>query len=194
GRVKGYLLILAAVMLLALVVAGAISLRLVRGVTAPVLAVSRVARQVVQQRDFTHRAEKTTDDEIGLLVDSFNAMLAEVGRTTEALERTNRRLREETDERSNAEQALRAADRRKDEFLATLAHELRNPLAPMVNALGMIDAGSLDERGRRAREIIERQLAHMVRLVDDLLDVSRITRGKLAVHKTRVELSGVVQT
>ena len=194
GRVKSYLLILAPVMLLSLIVAGVISLRLERGVTAPVLAVSQVARKVVEQRDFTHRAEKTTDDEIGVLVDSFNAMLAEVGRTTEELERTNRRLRKETEERRSAEQALRAADRRKDEFLATLAHELRNPLAPMVNALGMIDAASLDEGGRRAREIIERQLAHMVRLVDDLLDVSRITRGKLTVQMTRIELASVVQT
>src|SRR5690606_723784 len=93
-----------------------------------------------------------------------------------------------------AEQALRAADRRKDEFLATLAHELRNPLAPMVNALDMIDAQSLDDGGRRAREIIERQLAHMVRLVDDLLDVSRITRGKLTVRMSRVELASIVRS
>src|SRR5690606_33142829 len=147
-----------------------------------------------EERDFTYRVEKATDDEIGVLVDSFNTMLDEVGRTTEALERTNRRLREETEERRSAEQALRAADRRKDEFLATLAHELRNPLAPMVNALDMIDAQSLDDGGRRAREIIERQLAHMVRLVDDLLDVSRITRGKLTVRMSRVELASIVQT
>jgi len=193
-RMRSYLLILLAVMLVSLVVAGVISLRLERGVTAPVLAVSQVARKVVEERDFTYRVEKATDDEIGVLVDSFNTMLDEVGRTTEALERTNRRLREETEERRSAEQALRAADRRKDEFLATLAHELRNPLAPMVNALDMIDAQSLDDGGRRAREIIERQLAHMVRLVDDLLDVSRITRGKLTVRMSRVELASIVQT
>lgn len=194
GRIKDYLLILGAVMLLSLVVAGVISLRLQSGVTAPVLAVSRVARKVVEQRDFTHRAKKTTNDEIGVLVDSFNAMLAEVGRMTEALERTNRRLRTETDERRSAEQALRAADRRKDEFLATLAHELRNPLAPMVNALSLIHASALDDDGKRAHDIIDRQLAHMVRLVDDLLDVSRITRGKLAVQMTQVELASVVQS
>lgn len=192
-RIKDYLLILSGVLLLSLIVAAALTLRLERGVTEPVLAVSRVARKVIEQRDFTHRARKTTDDEIGLLVDSFNAMLAEVGRMTEALEQTNQRLRAETDERRSAEDALRVADRRKDEFLATLAHELRNPLAPMVNALSMIDADALGDDARHARAIIDRQLAHMVRLVDDLLDVSRITRGKLALHIVRVELAQVVQ-
>ena len=154
GRVQDYLLILGAVMALSLIVAGFISLQLQRSITAPVLAVSAVARKVIQQRDFAHRAQKTTDDEIGVLVDSFNAMLSEVERTTEALEATNRRLRQETEERRSAEEALRAADRRKDEFLATLAHELRNPLAPMVNALGMIDVSKLGPEAQRARDII----------------------------------------
>ena len=194
GRVQDYLLILGAVMLLSLVVAGFISLQLQRSITAPVLAVSAVARKVIEQRDFAHRAQKTTNDEIGVLVDSFNAMLGEVGRMTEALEATNRRLREETEERRSAEAALRIADRRKDEFLATLAHELRNPLAPMVNALDMIDVSKLGPEAQQARDIIERQLDHMVRLVDDLLDVSRITRGKLTVHMTEVELAGIIQS
>src|SRR5690606_13230235 len=168
--------------------------QLQRSITAPVLAVSAVARKVIEQRDFAHRAEKSTNDEIGVLVDSFNAMLGEVGRMTEALEATNRRLREETEERRSAEAALRVADRRKDEFLATLAHELRNPLAPMVNSLSMMNGPESTEAAPRAKEIIQRQLAHMVRLVDDLLDVSRITRGKLAVHAKRVELGGIIQS
>ncbi len=194
GRIQDYLLILGAVMLLSLIVAGFISLQLQRSITAPVLAVSAVARKVIEQRDFAHRAEKSTNDEIGVLVDSFNAMLGEVGRMTEALEATNRRLREETEERRSAEAALRIADRRKDEFLATLAHELRNPLAPMVNALDMIDVSRLGPEAQHARDIIERQLDHMVRLVDDLLDVSRITRGKLTIHMSEVELAGIIES
>jgi len=194
GRVQDYLLILGAVILLSLGVAAFISLQLQRSITAPVRAVSSVARKVVEQRDFALRAKKTTDDEIGVLVDSFNAMLSEVGSMTETLETTNRRLRQETEERRSAEAALRVADRRKDEFLATLAHELRNPLAPMVNALGMIDVSTLGPDAQRARDIIDRQLGHMVRLVDDLLDVSRITRGKLAVHMAEVELGGIIRS
>jgi PAS domain S-box-containing protein len=97
-------------------------------------------------------------------------------------------------ERRRAEDALREADRRKDEFLATLAHELRNPLAPMRNALQVIQLAA-DDAGavRQAREMMERQMRHMVRLVDDLLDVSRITRGKLDLRKQRVDVAAVAR-
>jgi PAS domain S-box-containing protein len=75
------------------------------------------------------------------------------------------------------------ADRRKDEFLATLAHELRNPLAPIRNGLEILRrSGELSPKAERTREIMERQFRHLVRLVDDLLDVSRISRGKLELR------------
>src|SRR5690606_20163326 len=125
----------------------------------------------------------------------FNGMLAEVGERQRALEDTNRRLRQETDERRSAEGALRLADQRKDEFLATLAHELRNPLAPMVNALRLLKAPEVESPVRQlAHDIIERQLGHMVRLVEDLLDVSRITRGKLALRMEPTELRSIVDS
>ena len=88
---------------------------------------------------------------------------------------------------------LREADQRKDEFLATLAHELRNPLAPIRNALQIMRlAGTSGAAAEQARTMMERQLTHMVRLVDDLLDVSRITRNKIELRKKRVELAAVV--
>jgi len=88
---------------------------------------------------------------------------------------------------------LREADRRKDEFLATLAHEIRNPLAPIRNALQIMRlAGTSGPIMEQARTMMERQLTQMVRLVDDLLDVSRITRGKIELRKERVELAAVV--
>jgi signal transduction histidine kinase/CheY-like chemotaxis protein len=93
-----------------------------------------------------------------------------------------------------AEEALREADQRKDQFLALLAHELRNPLAPIRNGLHILNLfGFKDERQKRAYDVIERQLSHLVRLVDDLLDVSRITRGKLELRMERVTLESVVQ-
>jgi PAS domain S-box-containing protein len=96
-------------------------------------------------------------------------------------------------ERVRAEAALREADRRKDEFLATLAHELRNPLAPMRNALEIMRLAGRDSgAAERARSLIERQLAQMVRLIDDLLDVSRISLGKLELRRERVPLARVV--
>jgi two-component system CheB/CheR fusion protein len=97
-------------------------------------------------------------------------------------------------EQKEMQQALQQADRRKDEFLATLAHELRNPLAPIRNALHIMRLKADDPRTvEQARLIMERQLGQMVRLVDDLLDVGRITRGRLELRKERVELAAVVK-
>ena len=101
-------------------------------------------------------------------------------------------FRDATEERA-AKNALQLADRRKDEFLATLAHELRNPLAPIRQAAAVAaHAGTTPEQIRWSHAVIERQTAHMARLLDDLLDVSRITRGRLEVRRTRVALRSVV--
>jgi CheY-like chemotaxis protein len=90
---------------------------------------------------------------------------------------------------------LREADRRKDEFLAVLAHELRNPLAPITNALHLMRlSGEMSPANERMHGIIERQVGHLVRLVDDLLEASRITRGKIDLRKEQVDLAAVVRT
>jgi PAS domain S-box-containing protein len=92
-------------------------------------------------------------------------------------------------ERRRAEQALREADRRKDDFLAILSHELRNPLAPIRLAVGMLQKiGPPDPELRELRDIIERQTSQLARLLDDLLDVSRIASGKIVLRKERVSL------
>ena len=98
-----------------------------------------------------------------------------------------------TEKLRQSEEKLRDADRTKDEFLATLAHELRNPLAPIRNSLELLKSESGNaELLKQARETMERQMAHMVRLIDDLLDVSRISRDKLELKKERLELSSVI--
>ena len=92
-----------------------------------------------------------------------------------------------------SEQALREADRRKDEFLALIAHELRNPLAPILYSLAALKKTGHGARQQlHAEQVIERQVLHMSRLLDDLLDVSRITRGRLELKRTTVELAGVL--
>ena len=98
---------------------------------------------------------------------------------------------EDITERKLAEQALQDADRLKDEFLAMLAHELRNPLAPLRNAVELLRDPSA-QNGGWCREIIERQVSHLTRLIDDLLDVSRITRDKLEVRRERTTLAEVL--
>jgi CheY-like chemotaxis protein/nitrogen-specific signal transduction histidine kinase len=126
----------------------------------------------MNSRDFSRRARKTTEDEIGYLVDAFNNMLAEIGRRAEALLK---------------------ADRMKDQFLAMLAHELRNPLAPISNGLHLLEAaGAKPEVAVQARAMMGRQVKQLVRLVDDLLDVSRITTGKLTLRTEPVELRSVI--
>lgn len=96
-------------------------------------------------------------------------------------------------DRKQVEEALRDADRRKDEFLATLAHELRNPLAPIRNSLHILRlSGDSDPSTRRVCEMMERQVGHLARLVDDLMEVSRITRGKIELRMEPVELAAVV--
>ncbi len=97
-------------------------------------------------------------------------------------------------ERKHAEEALREADRRKDEFIAILAHELRNPLAPVRSAVEILrQLGPAEPRLMRAREVIDRQVTHMARLIDDLLDVSRITQRKLALQRERCDAAALVR-
>jgi signal transduction histidine kinase/ActR/RegA family two-component response regulator len=172
GRLEAYLGIFVLVMASSLAVAHVLSRRLQRAITEPLDAMTGVARQIVSRRDYSLRAAKTTDDEIGLAVLAFNGMLNEV---------------------EAREAALLEADRRKDEFLATLAHELRNPLAPIRHAVKLLDADSASQQQRQwGRSVIGRQVQRMALLLDDLLDVSRITRGQLDLKIDRVELRSLV--
>ncbi len=115
-----------------------------------------------------------------------------------SLETMNAALVAEVAERRRAEQKLRDVDRRKNEFLATLAHELRNPLAPIGHAteiLARLGDGEADRaRAAEARQVIERQVTHLVRLIDDLLDLSRISYGKVGLRPELVSLASVVES
>jgi signal transduction histidine kinase len=132
----------------------------------------------------TLQAEKTRE----LL--SMNEVLASANRD---LAEANRTLQSEMVVRERLERALREADRRKDEFLAVLSHELRNPLAPILNAVQLLRTRTGGDRESEwSSEVIERQTEILRRLVDDLLDVSRITQGKINLQLEPVELSLVV--
>lgn len=97
-------------------------------------------------------------------------------------------------ELKTSEQALKEADRRKDEFLAILAHELRNPLAPIRNSLEMMKRANGDlEILERSRRTMERQMRQLVRLVDDLIDVSRVSRNRLELRKDKVDLASIIE-
>src|SRR5262249_40210332 len=97
------------------------------------------------------------------------------------------------DDRKRMEEALKEADQRKDQFLAMLAHELRNPLAPISNAVQIMKVEGLSGPNFQwSVKVIEDQIKHMTRMIDDLLDVSRITRGKVVLQKEPIELEFVV--
>ncbi|MEO6383950.1 MAG: hybrid sensor histidine kinase/response regulator, partial [Thermomonas sp.] len=138
------------------------------------LAAANAALQVEQAR------------ELAVLNDSLRHANAALGSQ-------NLELHKEIAERGRVEKLLREADRRKDEFLATLAHELRNPLAPLQNALSIRRLGG--GSGQDAlQDTMERQLALLVRLIDDLLDVARITRSKLELRKQPTTLREVIES
>jgi signal transduction histidine kinase/CheY-like chemotaxis protein len=125
----------------------------------------------------TLQAEKTRELELAN---------AEMAKTNQALER-------EITERKRFEQELQEADRRKDEFLAMLSHELRNPLAAISNVAHVMKASpAIDPQLRWARDVLGRQTGHLTRLIDDLLDVSRITRGKVTLRREPLELKSIV--
>lgn len=130
--------------------------------------------------------ELTGISELDGLSNNFRHMRNRLARRSREAEELNRELLRRADE-------LALADRRKDEFLAMLAHELRNPLTAVVSASHLLeDAATEDPQARRALTVIRRQTAHLARLVDDLLDVSRITRGKVELQRVPVDLGEVV--
>ena len=147
----------------------------------------------------------------GEILRSKIAVFVELFRKTHELARVNESLQREAVERARVEEALRLAnqdleqrvrdrtedleraDRRKDEFLAVLGHELRNPLAPIVSAIEVLEwTGVSDAHASQARAVVRRQVRHMTRLIDDLLDVGRITSDRLVLQLSSVDLAAVI--
>lgn len=131
----------------------------------------------------------------------FEALSQTLALANAELSLSNAQLEAEVGERRRAEtqlqqlaEKLRDADRRKDEFLATLAHELRNPLAPIRSAVGLMQNEPSSIGARQALQVIDRQLRQLVRLVDDLLDVSRITHGRIELRRELTPLAPLLAT
>ncbi len=140
----------------------------------------------------------------GALSEERQRLLIDISKR-QAVEGELRKAKEEAERRANEAEEARAAvkDREqrlhyesqlKDEFLATLAHELRNPLAPLRNVSEILRREQLSETARLATGVMERQIAQLVRLIDDLMDISRITRGQLTLRRERVALRSVIDS
>jgi signal transduction histidine kinase len=175
--------VLALVIFAALFLAGA---RLARLLTRDLSRLQAFSSQVVSADVGEQRAPEIGSAEVASLARSINRML-------ERLREQHEALRQEGGKLAALAEQLQTADRRKDEFLAMLAHELRNPLAPIATGAELLR--QLPEAGepvRRTSDIIARQVRHMTKIVDDLLDVSRVTRGLVVIERQPVDVAAVV--
>ena len=142
------------------------------------------SNRALAEANYELQSEKTRE---------LEALNEQLRHTNEELSRSNHSLETEVRERTRAENQLKEAVVKRDEFLAMLSHELRNPLSPLRNASHMLmQADTQDPKVVWSRGVIDRQLKHMIRLVDDLLDVSRIARGKIVLVSEKVTLADIV--
>jgi signal transduction histidine kinase/ActR/RegA family two-component response regulator len=158
----------------------ALSARLQRRVSSPILELAKVATAVSQDHDYSVRATRQGGDEIGQLTDAFNEMLARIGESNAAL--------------AASEEDLRQVNKEKDNFFAILSHELRTPLTPALAAVGMLEQDNSLEAGvRKELAMIRRNIEVEARLIDDLLDINRIARGKLDLHRQVVDIRALLE-
>jgi signal transduction histidine kinase len=165
---------------IAVLFAFALSSQLQRFVSEPILSLADTANEVSRRKDYAIRATKQNEDEIGVLVDAFNDMIAEIQRRDHDLQ-------------DRAEELLQAS-RMKDEFLATLSHELRTPLNSILGWAVLVQQEQVPrDRQKAALQAIERNARVQARLIEDLLDVSRIISGKLTLDSSVISLRQIVE-
>ena len=201
-RFRRQALIALGLLMIAAAVAMAMSSRLQSLVSEPLLALSHTASEVSSRGDYSLRAPRKSEDEVGTLTDAFNRMLERIQVRESELSKANDELRHEIGERRRAEQERaemlvreREANRLKDEFLATLSHELRTPLNAILGWTKLLRSNAIPSGSRdRALEKVERNATVQARLVDDLLEISRITTGKLRLEVRRFDLVGLANT
>ncbi|XHS77006.1 ATP-binding protein [Burkholderiaceae bacterium UC74_6] len=211
-RLRDFLGILLAVMIASLFVTGLLSLWLQRAFTHPILAVSAAARRVVAARDFSLRVPKTTNDEVGVLVESFNGMLAELGQREQELAESRRKLEQEVEERRRVDEDLRnlnaeleqhvaqrtaqleTANKELESFSYSVSHDLRTPLRGVVgfaDALLEDHGDELSEEAQRKLRIVHGEGSRMGRLIDDLLAFSRL--GRKALQTTQLDMEALAR-
>jgi len=138
---------------------------------------------------------QTQNEEIQAQNEEIQAQTEELQAQNEELQAQNDQIRQRADDVEHASQLLTEADERKNDFLATLGHELRNPMAALTVSLEVFNRSAPgSDRALRAQAVIERQVQHLIRLIDDLLDVTRISRGKIFIEPEPVDLTDAVRS
>jgi signal transduction histidine kinase len=192
-RMRRYAGMVLAVSLAALLASALVGWLAQRAISEPILSLAETSRRISEGSDFSVRAVLRGRDELGVLVTTFNDMLEGLQRRDEELQRTHAELERRIEERTHLHQQAQEANRLKDEFLATLSHELRTPLNAIVGWSAMLVQGQLDaETQTRAIASIDRNARAQTKLINDVLDVSRIASGKLQLNVKPVDLASVL--
>ena len=188
-RLMRYGLIGGAIVLGASLIAFLFSSRLQRVISQPILSLAHTAKVVSEQKDYSLRAEKRTDDEIGFLIDRFNEMLAQIEVHEKEIQEVNEQL-------VQSEQRARAATQAKSHFLANMSHELRTPLNAIIGYSEMLQEEAQDA-GQESfipdLKKINRSGRHLLELINDVLDLSKIEAGKMELYLETFDISNLLE-
>jgi signal transduction histidine kinase/CheY-like chemotaxis protein len=188
-RLTRYAGLAGAIVLGAALIAFLFSSRLQRIISGPILSLAHTARIVSEQKDYSVRAEKRTDDEIGFLIDRFNEMLAQIEEHEKELREVNKQL-------VQSEQRARAATQAKSHFLANMSHELRTPLNAIIGYSEMLQEEAQDS-GQESfipdLKKINRSGRHLLELINDVLDLSKIEAGKMELYLETFDVPNLLE-
>ena len=168
-----------------------------RRIVGPVTALKSAMEDVRQTKDFGTKVERTSSDEIGDLVDAFNAMLSEIRSRDDELARHRHNLEREVDERTaelaHAKRAAEEANAAKSDFLATMSHEIRTPLNGMLVTAELLASSNLPQRMARHAEAMVRSGQHLLTIINDILDLSKIEAGRIELETVPVSPAAVIE-
>ncbi|HYC57796.1 MAG TPA: ATP-binding protein [Candidatus Binatia bacterium] len=168
--------------------------RIGKSLVRPVGALAETARRVSETRDYSVRAYKYGEDELGQFTDVFNEMLAQIQKQDAEIQRAHDERQVLLDNEKKARVEIERASRMKDEFVATLSHELRTPLSAIMGWAHMLRSGDRPtEDVAKGMEVIERNARVQAQIIEDLLDMSRIVAGQLRLDVQQVNLSDVIE-